>query len=128
MTLEAELHTSHYLCIGCPLGCRLEVDEDSKHEIVEVRGFSCKKGKVFAEQEHTDPRRMVTTTVTIRGGRWAKLPVRTQDAIPKDKVLELCERLRSVNLAAPVTMGDVILSNVLETGIDVIASRDMPAA
>ena len=52
--------TYHYLCIGCPLGCRLELDE-SQGEIVEVRGKSCKKGEEFARQAHHDPRRLVTT-------------------------------------------------------------------
>ena len=60
------MNTATYLCIGCPLGCRLEVDEDEEGQIVEIRGFSCKRGKVYAEQEHTAPRRMVTTTVDIK--------------------------------------------------------------
>ena len=45
--------TYHYLCIGCPLGCRLERDE-SQGEIVEVRGTSCKKGEEFARQATDD--------------------------------------------------------------------------
>ncbi|MEM7736766.1 MAG: DUF1667 domain-containing protein [Deinococcota bacterium] len=117
---------THYLCIGCPLGCRLEVEEDAAHVIVEVRGFSCKKGDKFARQEHLDPRRMVTTTVRIENGLWKRLPVRTKEAIPKDKVLELCQTLRTLTLQAPVQMGDVILPNALDTGVDVVASRDMP--
>ena len=60
---------THYLCIGCPLGCRLEVEEDLDGSVVEVRGHSCRKGKTFAEREHHDPRRMVTTTVAVEGGR-----------------------------------------------------------
>jgi CxxC motif-containing protein len=126
--VNTQTNTHHYLCIGCPLGCRLEVEEDEFHTIVEVRGFSCKKGKEFAQQEHIDPRRMVTTTVAITGGRWTRLPVRTQEAIPKNKVLELCKRLRTLSLKAPITMGEIVLANALDTGISVIASRDMPEA
>lgn len=127
MASPSNEHTvTHYLCIGCPLGCRLEVEENVEHDIVEVRGFSCKKGKQFAEQEHTDPRRMVTTTVGVEGGIWARLPVRTREAIPKGRVLELCEALRGVKLKAPVQMGEVVLPDALGTGIDVVASRDMP--
>ena len=51
---------THYLCIGCPLGCRLEVEAE-EGTVVEVRGFSCKRGKEYAEREHTDPRRLVST-------------------------------------------------------------------
>lgn len=117
---------THYLCIGCPLGCRLEVEEDDHGHIVEVRGFACRRGKEFAEREHTDPRRMVTTTVAVSGGRWPRLPVRTTDAVPKDRVVELCVALRRVEMQAPVRMGEVVMADALGTGVDVVASRDMP--
>jgi len=114
-----------YLCIGCPLGCRLEVEENDEHEVVEVRGHHCKKGERFARQEHVDPRRMLTTTVAVRGGRLARLPVRTVDTVPKDLVMPLCEALRAVEVAAPVSMGDVVLGDALGSGVDVVASRDV---
>ncbi len=115
---------THYLCIGCPLGCRLEVEEDDG-KIVAIRGFSCKRGKEYAAQEHTNPRRIVTTTVGIVGGIWPRLPVKTAFAVPKDQVRVICEKLRNISVTTPITMGQVILSNVLESGIDVIACRDM---
>ncbi|MDZ7801611.1 MAG: DUF1667 domain-containing protein [Trueperaceae bacterium] len=117
--------TTEYLCIGCPLGCRLEVDEDEDGEIVEVRGFSCKRGKQFALQEHTQPVRSVATTVHVKGGAWPRLPVRTTDPIPKDRVAALCDALHGVTLHAPVQMGQVVLDGPDGT---VVASRDMPAA
>jgi CxxC motif-containing protein len=114
-----------YLCIGCPLGCRLEVEESVDHEVVEVRGFSCKRGERFAIQEHTDPRRTVTTTVAIEDGPFPRLPVRTDDPAPKGLVRQLCEELRGVTVSAPVAMGDVVLADALGTGIDVVATRDV---
>ncbi|MCS6825445.1 MAG: DUF1667 domain-containing protein [Caldilinea sp.] len=121
-----ETVTVRYLCIGCPLGCRLEVDEDlEEHAIVEVRGFSCRRGKEYAIQEHTAPQRMVTTTVAVDKARWARLPVRTSRPAPKDKVLEICRALRTVRVSAPIASGDIIVRNVLNTGVDIIATRDM---
>lgn len=117
--------TTNYLCIGCPLGCHLEV-EHTENEIIEVRGQSCKRGQKFAEQEHIDPRRMVTTTIRISGGLWPKLPVKTREAIPKDLIIPLCNSLHGISLKAPVKMGSVILPDALGTGIDVISTRDMP--
>ena len=116
---------THYLCIGCPLGCRLEV-EDEAGEIVEVRGFACKRGDDYARQEHLDPRRMVTTTIKVKQGRWARLPVRTTQSIRKAQVLPVCRALRCVTVNAPVKMGQVIVSNILNSGADIVASRDMP--
>lgn len=117
-------HTS-YLCIGCPLGCRLEV-EHTGEDVVEVRGAGCKRGDKYAREEHTRPVRMVTTTVTIRNGLWARLPVKTSAAIPKGRMHELCEVLQSVVVEAPVTLGDVVLENALGVGVDVVATRSMP--
>lgn len=124
---DGELRLTHYLCIGCPLGCRLEVEEDADGQIVEVRGFSCRKGKVFAEREHTDPRRMVTTTVGIEGARWARLPVRTTTEVPKDRIRDVIEVLHPVTVRAPVEIGHVIVADVLGTGVDIVATRSLPA-
>jgi CxxC motif-containing protein len=118
--------TTAYLCIGCPLGCRLEVDEDETvHSIVAVRGFSCRRGKEYAVQEHTAPQRTVTTTVGITGGIWPRLPVRTSAPVPKDKVVAICHQLAVVCVQAPVQLGQVIVADVAGTGCDVIATRDM---
>jgi CxxC motif-containing protein len=115
-----------YLCIGCPLGCRLEVEEE-EGAIVEVRGFACKRGKEYAEQEHVDPRRMVSTTVRIVNGLWTRLPVRTTVAVRRDHVRAVCAAVRQVSVSAPVKMGDVIAADILGTGADVISTRDMPS-
>ncbi len=113
-----------YLCIGCPLGCRLELDVDDAG-LFEVRGNSCKKGEEFARQEHTDPRRTVTTTVACEGGRWPRLPVRTTTTVPRDRVVEVCRALQHVVVHAPVAMGDVVLADVCGTGADVVTTRAM---
>lgn len=117
---------THYLCIGCPLGCRLEVEEDQVGSVVEVRGHSCRKGKTFAEREHHDPRRMVTTTVAVEGGRWSRLPVHTTSEVPKHLVHDVVRSLRAVRLTAPIERGQVIEPDVLGTGADVVASRPVP--
>ena len=116
---------SHYLCIGCPLGCRLEVEEDERETIVEVRGWSCKKGERYGRQEHTDPRRMVTTTVRVNGAALARLPVKTSRPVPKDQVREVCLLLRALTVEAPIAMGAVVLADIAGSGADVVATRDL---
>ncbi len=119
------MQVTNYLCIGCPMGCHLEVIEDGD-EPLKVKGFSCKRGIDFAKQEHTDPRRMMTTTVRVENGLLPKLPVKTREPIPKDKVVDVCNALHTLQLEAPVSMGDIIMKNALDLGVDVIASRSMP--
>lgn len=124
--VRSEDPITHYLCIECPLGCRLEVEEGPDGSVVEVRGFSCKKGIKFAEREHIDPRRMVTATVAVSGGLWPRLPVRTTREVPKDRVWDVVAALRTISVESPVSLGDVVAADVAGTGVDVVASRDMP--
>jgi len=125
---KTDMATVNYLCIGCPLGCRLEVDADtSTNTVVEVRGFSCRRGKEYAVQEHTAPLRLVTTTVAIDNGLWPRLPVRSQMPVPKDKVKAICEHLRTVRVSAPVASGAIIWTDDQEPGIKIVAARTMPA-
>jgi len=118
------ISTNHYLCIGCPLGCRLEVDEE-EGQIVEIRGFSCKRGKEYAEQEHLDPRRMVTSTIAVDEGFPPRLPIKTTVPVPKERVRDVCRAMRRLQVRAPVTMGDVIARDICGTGADVVASRSI---
>ena len=69
---------------------------------------------------------MVASTVRVQGGIHPLVPVYTAAPIPKPRIPELLAQLRAVELAAPVTMNQVVLENVLGESINVIASRDMP--
>jgi CxxC motif-containing protein len=123
---EPGVETSVYLCTGCPLGCRLEVDAIGD-EVLEVRGFSCRRGERYGRQEHVDPRRPLSTTVWIEGAAIRRVPVRTAEAIPKDRVLPAALALRGVCIQAPASRGDVVVADVAGTGVDVIVTRDLPA-
>lgn len=123
---RADVETAVYLCTGCPLGCRLEVDAVDG-DVLEVRGHTCKRGERYGRQEHTDPRRPLSTTVWVRGAAVARLPVRSADAVPKARLLEVAAALRGVCVDAPVRRGEVVLADVAGTGVDVIASRSLPA-
>jgi CxxC motif-containing protein len=116
-----------YLCTGCPLGCRLEVDADDG-DVVEVRGFGCKRGERYGRQEHVDPRRPLSTTVWIDDAAIRRVPVRTSEPIPKAQVLEVARALRGLRVRAPVRRGDVVLADACGTGADVIVTRDLPCA
>jgi CxxC motif-containing protein len=111
------------ICITCPKGCALQVTRDGS-TILDVES-GCKRGILYAEEELNDPRRMVASTVRIRGGAYPLLPVSTRSPFPKPRIKELLAELRQVEVSSPVKMGDVILSNVLDSGVDIVASRNM---
>lgn len=114
------------ICIGCPLGCNLTVEMDGG-QVVSVNGNTCKRGDDYARKELTDPRRIVTSTVPVAGGNLPVVSVKTASDIPKGKIRECLCALKGVTLTAPVQIGDVIVENVADTGVDVIATKSVSA-
>ncbi len=116
-----------FICINCPLSCSLELYEE-EGRVTEVKGADCKIGEKYAAEEFRDPRRVLTTTVKAEGGIVALLPVRSTSAIPKRLVRDAVRALADVVVRAPVPRGQVILSDILGTGIDVVAARHLARA
>lgn len=120
-------------CTTCPSECLLtvEVERDADGALVEVRsvtGNSCPRGDTFAHQELTCPMRVLTTTVAVSGSDEALLPVRTAEAIPLELHAQAIDLIRGVVVDAPIRMGDVVLKNLLDTSINLIASLDIDPA
>lgn len=111
------------ICISCPRGCHLQVDVDNKT----VAGNNCKIGEIYGLNEVTNPVRIVTSTVKVDGGELPVIPVKTNGAIPKALNFECMKLINKVEVKAPIKMGDIIIKDVLGTGIDVIASRNIKA-
>lgn len=122
--------TLQFNCTTCPSECLLtvEVERDvngSVAAIHSVTGNRCPRGDKFAHQELTCPMRVLTTTVAVSGGDEALLPVRTAEAIPLALHAQAMDLIRGVVVDAPIRMGEVVLPNLLNTGIDLIASMDI---
>lgn len=127
------IETLQFNCTTCPSECLLtvEVERDADGAVVEVRsmaGNSCPRGDTFAHQELTCPMRVLTTTVAVSGGDEALLPVRTAEAIPLALHAQTMDLIRGLVVEAPIRMGDIVLENLLGTGIDLIASMDIAPA
>lgn len=125
--------TLQFNCTTCPSECPLtvEVERDADGALVEVRsvtGNSCPRGYKFAHQELTCPMRVLTTTVAVSSGDEALLPVRTAEAIPLALHAQAMDLLRGLVVKAPIRMGDVVLKNLLDTNINLIASMDIDRA
>lgn len=132
MSINA-IETLRFNCTTCPSECLLtvEVERNANGAVVEVRsvtGNSCPRGDTFAHQELTCPMRVLTTTVAVSGGDEALLPVRTAEAIPLALHVQVMDLIRGLVIEAPVRMGDVVLENLLNTNIDLIASMDIDPA
>lgn len=111
-------------CIGCPMGCALTVELDGT-EVVNVTGNTCKRGDIYARKEVTNPTRIVTSSVAVENGTLAVVSVKTKEDIPKEKIFECTRALKGVKVVAPVHIGDVVVKNVAETGVDIIATKNV---
>jgi CxxC motif-containing protein len=119
--------TEKFVCIGCPIGCPLQLTHEGR-EIVEVKGNSCSRGAKYAQQEFTDPRRSMSTTVWIEGARWKRLPVKVSRPVPKNRVCEAAREIHELKVQAPVKRGQVLHKGLLgDPEVEVIACRTMAA-
>ena len=115
------METRELICIQCPIGCRLTVTVDGDN--VTVKGNTCPRGEEYGKKEVTAPTRTVTSTVAVDGGEIARVSVKTASDIPKEKIFDVMEEIRSVVVKAPVYSGDVIIPDAAGSGVDVIATK-----
>jgi len=113
-----------FTCIMCPLSCQIELIEE-RNKILEVKGNRCKQGEKYAIDEFKNPVRILITTVYIEEGILPMLPVRSEKPIPKSFMKKCVKELSKTKTKAPVRCGDIIYENILNTGTNVIASRDL---
>lgn len=109
-------------CIRCPLGCHLSVKMNGG-QVTEVTGNTCKRGAEYGEHEVLHPVRTVTTTVPVTGGVQQRVPVKTDGEIPKEKIRECICMLKGIRMQAPVEIGDVIVSDLFGTGVNIVAAK-----
>ena len=113
------------VCIVCPLGCRMNVELNGQ-EVKGVTGNQCKKGLKHAEKETTFPGRVLTTTMKTDIPGIPLLPVRSSKEIPKDRLLDCMGEISKQGIHEPVKLGQRVIKNVLELGVDIIACRTIP--
>ncbi len=112
-------------CIICPMGCQLTI-ETEESDILSISGNTCPRGIEYAKRELTDQRRTLTSTVSVSGGELPLVPVKTAQEIPSKLLLPSMEIIRRCHISAPVKRGDIIIPDILGTGIPVIACADVP--
>ena len=115
-------HTT-ILCIRCPKGCEMTVL--SHDDTFVVQGNECRIGEDYALEEIRNPMRIVSTTIGIYHALYPRLPIRTREPIPKNKIDAVMQAVKNVRVAAPVTKEQVVIKNVADTGVDMIAERTM---
>lgn len=110
------------ICITCPKGCHLKVDENNNYA---VTGNNCEKGIEYGQKELKNPTRVIPTTVKIKGASHRRLPVKTDKDISKNLIFDAIKLLDNIELESPIKTGDIIYENILGTGVNFVATRNM---
>ena len=109
-------------CVLCPVGCELEVRKDPAGEL-QVQGNQCDKGIPFAVEEILHPKRNLATSVPIKGTRTKMVSVRLTGPVPRDMIFLILAEISKLRPEPPVRRGQVLIADVLGTGVDVLATR-----
>ena len=121
MTDRPASSSDRLTCILCPVGCELETVRTG--EGLEVRGNTCEKGIGFATEEVLRPRRNLATSVPLRGSATRMVSVRLSDRVPREMMFPILAEIARLRPEAPIRRGQVLIADVLGTGVDVIATR-----
>ena len=113
------------ICTVCPRGCHIQVEGEGE-KVLSVEGQGCKRGLEYASAEFAHPVRILTTTVKLDGQN-DLLPVRSNKPLPREKLFECMDVIRSIEVSAPVARYDVVVSNICDTGVDIVATKAVEA-
>lgn len=111
-----------FVCINCPMGCRLTVSDEGGE--LKVTGNTCPRGVTYGISEVTDPKRTLTALVRVEG-RDRPLSVKTLSPLPKDRMLECAAAVKGIVVKAPVRIGDIVVNNLCGTGSDLAATENI---
>lgn len=109
-----------FTCIICPRGCSLVVDDNGS-----VSGNLCPRGKAYAIAESTNPTRTITTTIRVTNREDTLVSVKTTSGVPKNMIFEVMRVIDSLSVKAPTRIGTVVLKNVLNTGADIVITKNI---
>lgn len=110
-------------CISCPIGCELSVSLDESGKILKIEGNRCPRGKEYAITEITNPQRILPISVKVEDGEMELVSAKTDKPVPKKKMYEIIEYIKKLKVKAPVKRGDLIVEDILGTGVNLVATR-----
>ena len=107
-------------CIVCPRGCRLHIDDNNV-----VTGNFCPRGAKYALDELSNPKRMITSILRVKNRDNMMVSVKTENSIPKGMIFAILEEIKKVEINAPIHIGQVVIKDVLGTGVDIVATKEI---
>ena len=122
----AKLVKKNMTCIICPMGCSLDITYDEENnQVVKVYDNGCPRGPKYAEKELENPTRTLTSTIKVENGNLCVVPVKSLGELPRDSLLKYMEVIRRKTVKAPIEIGQVLIQDILGSGVDIVACADV---
>ncbi len=119
---------SSIICIVCPVSCPVDVEWTQEDGVSGIKNHLCRLALDYVTSELFDPRRLLTTSMPVDGGNWPLVSVKTDPPIPKNMMLEAMDEITGERATAPIKVGDVLIKDLLGTGANVVATRNVKTA
>jgi CxxC motif-containing protein len=116
--------TKEFICIVCPRGCNVRAEYDGPDNIV-ITGNGCAKGDAYVREELFAPKRTLTAVVKTDSAAHPVLPVKSDKPVPKEMICDFLNAIYSLKIHLPVKTGDIIIPDLLKSGINIIATRTL---
>lgn len=111
------------ICKDCEMKCILDIDMFENN--LKVDGCGCEKGKEYAEKELENSQDIFTTLVRIKGAKCNVVPVKSTMPIDKKKWVECSKAISRLYVGTPIKIGDVVCKNLLNTGVDMVCTKNI---
>lgn len=115
------METKRITCVVCPRGCEITVQVDGGR-VLDISGSGCPRGDEYAAAECINPVRTLTTTMRVEGGRRPLAPVKSAEPLPRQLLAQCVREINRHTLKAPVKIGEVVVRNILGTGVDIVST------
>lgn len=73
-----------------------------------------------------DNKEIFTSVVRVKGSeRYKVVPVKSSAEVEKSKWIQLSKVISRLYVSVPIKKGSIICKNILNTGLDIICTRDI---
>lgn len=110
------------ICDRCKERCILAIDKYDNN--IEVCGNKCDEGVNYDNMQVSD-KNVFTTLVRIKGAKYNVVPVKSSKPLDKKLWIECSKALGRLYVGAPIKAGDIICKNILNTGANIICTKNM---
>lgn len=107
-------------CPRCTNACMITYTVEFG-KILSIKNAACPKGENFIYEQAETPDSIINTKVYVKNGTTSLAEVQTSKPVPGYLLNEMKNALKKLELEAPLEFGQVLATNYLNSGADLIS-------